>query len=175
MTDTPFVESVRSRLVEGVSAARTVAQSLVEHAADAAVAATDLDERDAVIAAEVDRVINVLLGLLERRRAAMHERCAAQSHEERAALQTARAESEYRWRMLSSAADLAERLATGTRLGPNATAVLMQLQSAAMARLGTTGEIIMPVGVPAPAILRFHMDNSVAEQLVVLGEIVQVA
>ena len=172
LTDTGFVDSVRARLVEGVSTARMVAQSLVEHAADAAVAATELDERDALIAAEVDRVIHVLIGLLDRRRASMHERCAAQSREERAALHTAREESGYRWRMLSSAADLAEQLATGTRLGPNATAVLMQLQTAALARLGTAGGL-KPRDVPAPAILRFHLDDSAAEQLAELGAIVQ--
>ena len=171
LTDTAFVESVRARLVEGVSAARTVAQSLIEHAADAAVAVTELDDRDLAIAADVDRAINVLIGLLERRRAAMHERC-AQSLQERAALQTAREESEYRWRMLSSAADLAEQLATDTRLGPNATAVLMQLQTAALARLGTAGGL-KPAGVPAPSILRFLFDESVAALLTHLGEIVQ--
>ena len=172
LTDTAFVESIRASLIEGVSAARTVTQSLLEHAADAAVAATELDERDEAIAAEVDRAINVLIGLLERRRVAMHERCDVQSRKERAALQTAREESEYRWRILSSAADMAERLATGARLGPNATAVLMQLQSAAMARLGgVTG--LKPAGVPSPSILRFHIDESVAEQLTHLGEIVQ--
>ena len=172
LTDTVSVESVRARLVESVGVARTVAQSLIDHAADAAVAVTELDERDAAIAAEVDRAINVLIGLLERRRAAMHESCAAQSRRERAALRATREESEYRWRMLTSAADLAEQLATGTRLGPNATAVLMQLQSAAMARLGTaTG--LKSLGVPAPTILRFHVDDSVAEQLAELGAIVQ--
>ena len=172
LTDTAFVDSIRARLVEGVSAARTVAQSLIEHATDATVAVTELDERDAAIVAEVDRAINVLIGLLERRRAAMHERCAAQSRQERTALQAAREESEYRWRMLTSAADLTEQLATGTRLGPNATAVLMQLQSAAMARLGAvTG--LRPAGVPAPSILRFLFDESVAAQLTHLGEIVQ--
>ena len=172
LTDTAFVGSIRARLVEGVSTARTVAQSLVEYAADAAVAVTELDERDAAIAAEVDRAINVLLGLLERRRVAMHESCAAQSRQERAALQTAREESEYRWRMVSSAADLAEQLAAGTRLRPNATAVLMQLQTAALARLGTAGGL-KPAGVPAPSILRFLFDESVAAQLTHLGEIVQ--
>ena len=172
LTDTAFVESVRARLLESVSAARTVAQALIEHATDATVAVTELDERDALIAAEVDRAINVLIGLLERRRAAMHESCAAQSRRERAVLQAAREESEHRWRMLSSTADLAEHLATGTRLGPNATAVLMQLQSAAMARLGTANGL-KPRDVPAPAILRFHFDDSVAEHLVTLGEIVQ--
>ena len=103
----------------------------------------------------------------------MHERCAAQSCEERAALQAAREESEYRWRMLSSAADLAEQLATGTRLGPNATAVLLQLQSAAMARLLAVLELAPERNVPPPSILRFHFDESFAEQLSALGEIVQ--
>ena len=172
LTDTGFVESVRARLVESVGIARSVAQFLIEHAADATVAVTELDERDALIAAEVDRAINVLIGLLERRRAAMHESCAAQSRRERAALEGAREESGYRWRMLSSAADLAEQMATGTRLGPNATAVLMQLQSAAMARLGTAGGL-KPASVPAPSILRFHFDEELAEQLTHLGEIVQ--
>ena len=172
LTDTAFVESVRARLIEGVSAARTVMLSLIEYGADAMIAVTELDERDAAIAAEVDRTINVLIGLLERRRASMHDRCAAQSREERAALHTTRQEREHRWRMLSSAADLAERLATGTRLGPNAAVVLMQLQSAAMARMSIAAGH-KPAGVPAPSILRFHVDDAVAEQLVTLGAIVQ--
>ena len=173
LTDTAFVESVRRRLVEGVAVARTVAEALIDHATDATVAVTEMDERDASIASEIDRAINVLTGILERRREAAHDQHLARTRDERAALQTTRDESEYHWRIVTSAADLAEQLAVGTHLGVNATAVMVQLEEAATARLHAVLELVPEGGVPAPAILRFHFDESLAEQITSLGEVVQ--
>ena len=173
LTDTTFVEAVRTRLVEGVAMARAVAEALIDHAADATVAMTEVDARDAATHTEIDRAVNVLVSLLERRRAAMHEDCDVWSREERAALTQAREESEHRWRIVASAADLAEQLATGTQLGVNGTAVMVQLEEAATSRLNAVLEFQPERGVPAPAVLRFHFDESLAEHLEGLGEIVQ--
>ena len=173
LTDAPFVEAVRARLLEGVAVARTVAEALIDHAADASLAGRELDERDATTESEIDRTIQVLVGVLERRREAAHEQRLARSRAERAALQRFREESEYRWRILTSAADLAEQLATGTHLGVNATAVMLQLEGAATARLDAVLELAPERAVPAPSILRFAIDESLAEQLGGLGEVVQ--
>ena len=172
LTDPAFVEGVRTRLLDGVAVARTVAGALLDHAADATVAVGEADERDAAIALEVDRAISVLAGLLERRRQAAQERWSARSRDERAALQTAREESEYHWRIVTSAADLAEQLAKQVG-GVNATAVMVQLEPVAIARLNTLLELAPGRGVPVPAILRFDVDEVVAEQLATLGEVVQ--
>ena len=173
LTDAAFVEAVRTRLVEGVAVARTVAETLVDHAADATLAVTELDERDATIKSEIDRTINVLAGLLERRRAAAHDQRLARTRDEHSALQTTREESEYHWRIITSAADLAEQLATGTHLGVNATAVMVQLEAAATERLHAVLEVAPTRGVPPPAILRFHFDESLGEQLAHLRVVVQ--
>ena len=173
LTDTAFVDGVRQRLVEGVTAVRTVAEALVDHAADATVAVTEVEARDAAIRSEVDRAIHVLIGLLERRRAAMHEQIDAQSQQERGALQQTRDESAHAWRIVTSAADLAEQLAVGTHLGVNATAVMVQLEAAATARLQAVLGLAPARAVPAPAVLRFHLDELVGKQLALLGEIVR--
>ena len=173
LTDSAFVESVRKRLVEGVAVARTVAEALIDHAADATLAVTELDARDAAIGSEIDRAIDVLAGLLERRRETMHGQRLARSRDERAALQTTRELSEYHWRIITSAADLADQLATGTHLGVNASAVMVQLEAAATARLDAVLELAPERGVPPPSILRFSFDESVGKQLETLGAIVQ--
>ena len=74
---------------------------------------------------------------------------------------------------MTSAADLAEQLATGTHLGVNATAVMVQLEEAATARLHAVLELAPERGVPPPSILRFHFDEAISKQLDNLGEIVQ--
>ena len=51
-TDTPFVEAALARLVEGAEAVRAAADALIDHAADATVAVTEVDLRDATIQAE---------------------------------------------------------------------------------------------------------------------------
>ena len=173
LTDTAFVESVRNGLVAGVAAARAVADALVDHAADATVAVAEVDQRDAAVAAEVDRSIDVLVGLLERRRQAMHAQMVTRSHEERAALQRAREESMHRWRIVTSAADLAEQLATGAQLGVNATALMVQLSAAATARLSAVLEWKPEQSVPAPSIVRFAFDEDVGKQIEELGELVK--
>ena len=153
--------------------ARAVAEALIDHAADATVAMTEVDARDAATHTEIDRAVNVLVSLLERRRAAMHEHCDVWSREERAALTQAREESEHRWRIIMSAADLADQLAAGTHLGVNATAVMVQLEAAAKARLSAVLEFRPERGVPTPSVLRVQINEAVAEQLAELGEIVQ--
>ena len=173
LTDAAFVEGVRARLVESVAKARTVAEALIDHAADAKVAVTEVDERDAAIASEIDRTVSVLAGLIERRRESAHDQRLARTRDERAALQTTRDESEYHWRIVTSAADLAEQLAVGTHLGVNATAVMVQLEEAATARLQAVLELAPERGIPPPAVLRFHFEESVADQLSTLGEVVQ--
>ena len=173
LTDTAFVEAVRTRLAEGVAVARAVADALIDHAANATVAVTEVDAHDAEIGSEIDRTVNVLASILERRREAAHDQRRARARDERAALQTTREESEYHWRIITSAADLAEQLAAGTHLGVNATAVMVQLEAAATARLHAVLELAPERGVPPPAILRFHFDESVGKQLETLGEIVQ--
>ena len=173
LTDAAFVEAVRARLVEAVAVARTVASALIDHAAEATVAVTEVDACDAEIGSEIDRTINVLAGILEHRRDAAHRERSTRTREERGALQTTRDESEYHWRIITSAADLAEQLATGTHLGVNATAVMVQLAEAATARLDAVLELAPERGVPPPSILRFSFDESVGKQLETLGEIVQ--
>ena len=168
LTDLAFVEGVRARLVEGVAVARTVADALIDRAADATAAVSEVDARDAAIASEVDRAINVLVALLEGRRAALHEHCGVQSRTERAALKQTREESEHRWRLLTSAADLAEQLSA------SATPVMVRLEGAASARLNALIAGLAPEhGMPPPAILRFHINESVGAQLEGLGAVVQ--
>ena len=174
LTDPAFVAAVRARLLDGVVFARSVADALIDDAADATVAEAEMDERDAAIRAEVDRGIDRLITLLERRRAAMHDERMARSREEHVALQQTCEEREHNWRIVTSAADLAIQLATDTMLGVNATAVMVQLEAAATARLNAVLELAPLRGIPAPAILRFHLDESLAGQLISeLGEVVQ--
>ena len=173
LTDTAFVEGVRYRLVEGAAAVRSVAEALIDHAAEATVAVTEADARDAAIATEIDRTIDVLAGVLERRRAAAHDQRMAHTRDERATLKRKREESEHHWRIVTSAADLAEQLAAGTHLGVNATAVMVQLQDAAASRLTAVLALRPDRSVPPPAILRFDFDETLAEQLSALGSVVK--
>ena len=173
LSDPAFVEAVRARLVGGVAAARAVAEALVDHAADATVAVTETDDRDAAVHDEIDRAVTVLIGLIERRREAAYERHQMRSRQERESLQRALEASEGDWRIATSAADLAEQLATGAHLGVNATAVMVQLERVATARLAAVTELAPKRGVPAPSILRFEWDESIVDQLANLGRIVQ--
>ena len=173
LSDPAFVKAVRARLVAGVATARSVAAALVDHAADAMVAVTETDERDAEVHDEVDRAINVLIGMLERRREAAYERHQMRSRQERESLQRVLEASEGNWRVATSAADLAEQLATGAHLGVNAIAVMVQLERVATARLTAVSELAPRRGVPVPSILRFEWDESIGEQLAILGRIVQ--
>ena len=173
LSDTAFFESVRARLVEGVALARALADALIDHATDAMVAVDEVDERDAAIASDIDRTFSILVGMLERRREAVHSERLARSREERAALQRMREESSYHWRIVTSAANLAEQLANGTHLGVNATAVMVQLEAVATKRLHAVLELAPERGVPPPAILLFHLDESLAKRLSTLGEIIQ--
>ena len=84
-----------------------------------------------------------------------------------------REESSYHWRIVTSAANLAEQLANGTHLGVNATAVMVQLEAVATKRLHAVLELAPERGVPPPAILLFHLDESLAKRLSTLGEIIQ--
>ena len=172
LTDMAFVESVRARLVDAAMSARIVADALLADATDATVAVAEVDERDTAIRAEVDRDIDTLIGLLERRRTVMHARCLTHSLTERELLQQTREESEYHWRIITSAADLAEQLAARSRLGERATAVMLQLAEAATSRIAAASGL-EPPGVPAPAILRFVVSESLSQQLLELGQIVQ--
>ena len=173
LIDTAFVEGARDRLVAGVAAARAVAEALLDHATDATVTVSEVDKRDAEIQSEIDRAFNVLVSLLERRRESAHDQRLARTREERAWLQTAREESEHRWRIVVSAADLAEQLATGTHLGVNATAVMVQLEEAATARLNAVLEFKPGRSVPAPTILRFEFGEMLGKRLAEVGRIVQ--
>ena len=103
----------------------------------------------------------------------MHEQRLARSRAERAVLEQVREMSEYHWRMATSVADVAEQLETGAHLGANAPAVLFQLEAAATARLTAVAEYTPRTPIPAPSILHFDFDEAVAEQLVVLGRILQ--
>ena len=172
LTDMAFVESVRARLVDAAMSARIVADTLLADATDATVAVAEVDERDTAIRAEVDRAIDTLIGLLERRRTVMHARCLTHSLTERELLQQTREESEYHWRIITSAAVLAEQLAARSRLGERATAVMLQLAEAATSRIAAASGL-EPPGVPAPAILRFVVSESLSQQLLELGQIVQ--
>ena len=174
LTDAAFVADVRARLVDGAAQARAVAAALVDHAADATVAVAEADARDAAIGSEIDRAMNVLAGRLDRSREAAHAQGLLISREERAAFQKAREESEHRWRIVMSAADVAEQLAAGTQLGVNATAVMVQLEAAATERLGAVLQLKPERGVPPPSHLRFDVDESRAEELIAeVGDVVQ--
>ena len=93
----------------------------------------------------------------------MHEHRILCSREERAVLQRTRDESVHHWRIMTSAASLAEQLATGQHLGVNATTLMVQLEPAATARLLAVLElVVLAEPVPVPSTLRFRFDEQLA-------------
>ena len=173
LTEKAFVEAARARLVEGIAKVRAAVATVIDQGTDATVAVKEVADRDAAIRDEVDRTINTLIAYLEQRREAMHAHCAERSSKELTSLKTMREETEHNWRLMTSAADLAEQLATGAELGVNATALMVQLEAAATARLAAVLDLVPANPVPAPVTLRFTFDESVGQKLAALGEIVE--
>ena len=168
-----LIDPARARLLKHVAAARTAADALVDLAADAAMAVMELDERDAALESDTDHALNVLRELIQRRLAALHDEGRHRSAKERATLQERRDQYEHHWRILTSAADLAEQLASGSSLGVGAASLLVDLEEAMDAQLKATMEHVPFAGVPPPAILRLEIDEALHNQLNDLGRIVQ--
>ena len=155
IVDDAFVAAYRARLTAGAAAARTAADEMVQRAADAALTLSDVDKRDAALRDEINRSMDALSGILEARRAALHAELEATSRAEQGAVQALREADGHRWRLMDSAAAIAEQVAASP-----AVAVLVQLEPAATARTAAVAALAPTDPVPFASSLRLDLGDA---------------
>ena len=128
--DDKLIMECRDRLAIATANARLAAGARVQHAATAQHTCVEVEQRDAVISKEVRTAFQLMRALLDRREADLLSQLAHIGDIERIGLIKAGDTDGVRWRVLTSTADVGERLMNTTP-----TPVVTQLQRTVAARL----------------------------------------